>query len=444
LFAQYEVVFSDDFISDVDAKALLAGAASSWSESTGLPKDIEYKSLQSHLGDDEPTYTPTTSAQTYDLMWSEGKQFLCSTPILDSESKNETSQAEARAAEEKELARASYHGVELLQDLDGPCMYFWSDWWTYSFCHTSEVKQFHQLPLQPGKAPQEDKKIPSFILGRAKPPSDNSQDHKVNSVDIHKGHKIITTQTTEIHVKGDVKYLSQQLDDGTICDLTGSPRRVEVQYHCNPNTKDRIGYIKEVTTCSYLLVIYTPKLCKDVAFMPPQDNTTNTISCHTVVPADQLVQYQHLRTLSAQQGSFEIKSEGLITVGGTVIGGKKIVGNEGSKLPVPGSESTLSEKVADLIARSNGAADGGVVETLSDEAIKRLDLDPKYIERLREELQEMAGDKGWKLEIIEVQGDLREIRGIVDGEDEEEEVFETDKADDEVDEGTEETYKEDL
>ena len=40
--------------------------------------------------------------------------------------------------------------------------------------------------------------------------------------------------------------------------------------------------IKEVSTCSYLVVIHTPRLCNDVAFQPPQENKPNPISCFPV------------------------------------------------------------------------------------------------------------------------------------------------------------------
>jgi len=55
---------------------------------------------------------------------------------------------------------------------------------------------------------------------------------------------------------------------GTWCELIKKNRRIEVQFQCDPNGGDRIEWIKETTTCSYLMVIHTPKLCHDLAFVP--------------------------------------------------------------------------------------------------------------------------------------------------------------------------------
>lgn len=55
---------------------------------------------------------------------------------------------------------------------------------------------------------------------------------------------------------------------GTWCELTKKNRKIEVQFQCDPNAGDRIAWIKEVSTCSYLMVIHTAKLCNDLAFVP--------------------------------------------------------------------------------------------------------------------------------------------------------------------------------
>ncbi|KAI9708870.1 MAG: hypothetical protein M1812_007862 [Candelaria pacifica] len=51
--------------------------------------------------------------------------------------------------------------------------------------------------------------------------------------------------------------------------------------------------------------------------------------------------------------------------------------------------------------------------------LQKKQLDPELVESLKEEVQKMAGDKGWKLEVVDAHG-VREMRGIVDGEEDEE------------------------
>ena len=58
------------------------------------------------------------------------------------------------------------------------------------------------------------------------------------------------------------------MEGGTWCELTKKNRRIEIQFQCDPSGGDRIAWIKETSTCSYLMVIHTPKLCNDLAFVP--------------------------------------------------------------------------------------------------------------------------------------------------------------------------------
>ncbi|KZF23559.1 hypothetical protein L228DRAFT_246345 [Xylona heveae TC161] len=59
-------------------------------------------------------------------------------------------------------------------------------------------------------------------------------------------------------------------------------------------------------------------------------------------------------------------------------------------------------------------AEGRGVQSLNDEDLRRLDLDPRNIEYLRKELQELAGDKAWRLEVIDLADGVRRIRGVLD------------------------------
>ena len=70
--------------------------------------------------------------------------------------------------------------------------------WTYEFCHSRAVKQFHQSETQRKE----------FVLGR------QSQSAKS---------RILSVNDTTVY-----SYLSLSLGDGTICDLNAKPREVVV------------------------------------------------------------------------------------------------------------------------------------------------------------------------------------------------------------------------
>jgi hypothetical protein len=44
------------------------------------------------------------------------------------------------------------------------------------------------------------------------------------------------------------RYLVQKWSGGTICDMTGRPRRIEVQFHCRMGGVDEIASIREIAT----------------------------------------------------------------------------------------------------------------------------------------------------------------------------------------------------
>ncbi|KAL8964852.1 MAG: hypothetical protein Q9183_004175, partial [Haloplaca sp. 2 TL-2023] len=221
------------------------------------------------------------------------RPYLCQIPSVSIPSQNETTRAKDKAEEAAEIARATDRGWELLKDMEGHCMYFISGWWSYSFCYNTDVKQFHQLP--PGKGapnfpPMEDPSTPTYVLGRFEryphPDSDRKANPRIDAPkedippSFHSAHQ---SPNTQLRAKGDLRYLVQKLSGGTTCDLTGRDRKVEVQFHCHPQSSDRIGWIKEVSTCSYLMVIYTPRLCNDIAFLPPRENKAAPITCQEIL-----------------------------------------------------------------------------------------------------------------------------------------------------------------
>ncbi len=88
-------------------------------------------------------------------------------------------------------------------------------------------------------------------------------------------------------------------------------------------------------------------------------------------------------------------------------------------------------RLTEIIARAKSKAEGGQVEMVSDADLAKLDLDPAMVEELKKEVQKLAKEKGWKIELVDAPGEVREILGIVDGDEEEEE-------------GSEEIYKDEL
>lgn len=314
-------------------------------------------------------------------------------------------------------------------------MYFLSGWWSYSFCYRTQIKQFHQLPPGNGAPiypPTEDPTTPSYVLGEFRSGKDKIDGSSPS------------TDVVEVRTQGETRYLVQKLGGGTTCDLTGKERRVEIQYHCSPSSTDRLGWIKEIATCTYLMVIYTPRLCNDVAFLPPRENKANPITCKEILKPNEISEWESQRSQMAQEPQEEVLNiepeEQHAIVGGIEIGGKKQVGQEGKRIE-KGRVASENQEITDVVAKK----EGGKIAQMSKEDLEKVGLDAESIESMKNEMEELAGAKDWKLEVVDGPGGVRELRGVVQADAEEsEQTADSNEASSGEEEGSEEGYKEEL
>ncbi|KAF9894261.1 hypothetical protein FE257_007763 [Aspergillus nanangensis] len=415
---QFQVLFPDEYILDLHAKELLETRADSaaFDESP-----VRSEQTQVHLQDDTAENTLQQQQQqkgnadlTYEEMILDDRRYFCQIPLVASDDGNRTDEKEPTEADEKrELARATDRGIELLSEMEGKCLYFISGWWSYSFCYQKQVKQFHALPSGsgiPNYPPMEDPTTHSFVLGQF-PDTDG-----YDGSDSESDRKKPTAEIAELQTKGGSRYLVHHLQGGTTCDLTGRDRNIEVQFHCHPQSSDRIGWIKELTTCSYLMVIYTPRLCNDVAFQPQQQEEVHSIECREILSHDDVPEWEAMREhqLSQQLVESAATSEFQI-VGDVKVGAQKLVGSEGKRIE-KGRVATAGEEKVDIVAKR----ENGEIKSLSRAEMEKFDLDPEKIDNLRKRLEELAEGRDWTLEVVTTNGE-RGLRGLVDADDDEEE-----------------------
>ncbi|KAJ7098009.1 hypothetical protein B0H15DRAFT_1009151 [Mycena belliarum] len=177
------------------------------------------------------------------------------------------------------------HSWSLLLPLAGTCLYHRQPWFTYSYCHNEEIRQFRELiqarPLPPGAhRPEEDPDWESYTLGRAPPTP-------APGTDLTAAQQDALAANLELARTAGSRYLVQRWGDGTICDKTGKPREVEVQFHCSMATTDTIAFVKEAKTCAYVLVVHTPRLCGEPGFMSSKEaGEQASISCRQIVAGE--------------------------------------------------------------------------------------------------------------------------------------------------------------
>ena len=360
-------------------------------------------------------------------------KYLCSIPIIQPAGpENETANALARAEEKREQDRAAIKGWELINDFEGGCLYYMSGWWSYSFCNNREIVQFHAASAAPnGQPPKRDPHSQEYVLGRIPTLPEKADNRAQERSSQGRGGADLPA---ELQVKGEQRYLVQRLEGGTTCDLTGRDRTIEVQYQCAPGLQgDRIGWIKEVTICSYVMMINTPRLCNDVAFRPPPEKRANPITCQRIsdgVPTldGKVTEKKASHDASQEEGKDAVNSDTLDQsnprplIGDIEIGARRILDGDSTKPPVKlahpndilGGGLDRSQ-LAEVIAQAASKKDGGKVSQLSEEDLAKLDIDPKALEDMRKELQKLAEDAGWTIEVVAVgDGDELELHGYVD------------------------------
>ncbi|KAJ3075468.1 Protein OS-9, partial [Quaeritorhiza haematococci] len=251
-----------------------------------------------------------------------GETYLCRLPAKKEAHPQENTglQSTSGEAQQKDLRRA----IALLEPMRKSCLYHISGWWTYEFCYKKHIRQFHPLTEQemaqiPANSIMQQQEKMNFFLGKhmdiTPPPKYSSSSSSKSSKNDGGGAGAAAASTKDVsapaagsggsgkdvvvkyggtelveiedghddsHVR---RYLRQKWGGGSWCDVTGQPRTTEVQYHCSPSHEEHIALIKETSTCNYKVVIHTPHLCRDPAFVPRNQDEAQKIVCSPLPPS---------------------------------------------------------------------------------------------------------------------------------------------------------------
>jgi protein OS-9 len=237
-FPQYEVHFSEDYVSEEQARLHIKSNGQLENEERS---EIEHYTGRSSHDSHDSGEVPEEEKLEYEMMIHHKQRYLCSIPQVEKhvEQTNENDTL-SKAEQEKELARANDRGWELLSGMQGNCIYHMHGWWSYRFCYNKDVKQFHQLPPSRGMPvypPVEDPNAQGYLLGRY---DEKKAKHDVQAQSEQKwegeGALEVSEHATrkiggqgELVTRGESRYLVQKLEGGTECDLTGKERKIEVQ-----------------------------------------------------------------------------------------------------------------------------------------------------------------------------------------------------------------------
>lgn len=180
---------------------------------------------------------------------------------------------------------------------------------------------------------------------------------------------------------------------------------------------DKIAMIKEVSTCSYLMIIYTPRLCNDVAFQPKQENLAHPITCHPVIASsevdawdlarleDKVAQSDLLAALAADPLGADPDSQRGPVIGGIRVGAKKLVGGEGREI----EKGIIAGGGKEIFLGTLVTSDG---KMMSKDELKKVGMEVRDVEKLQRNSKKLAGPKEWRLDLIETPAGQKEYRLI--------------------------------
>lgn len=160
-------------------------------------------------------------------------------------------------------------------------------YWTYAFCPGDKIIQFHeavppreQLPKDRAEGrhrPENPSTV--FVLGRFSPASkdkflfDNQaspEQFERTMREAVRSYRLVQKKEAPFGHQPAQNVVEQLVMDGSVCDMTGQPRTVEVVYKCQVADwkAPQIVNVEEVRTCHYRMHLHVPLLCNYEPFVP--------------------------------------------------------------------------------------------------------------------------------------------------------------------------------
>lgn len=157
-----------------------------------------------------------------------GDYISCYVPNVDADLDSSVAQYN-----ETELNEMLENGVKIITTVFNGCITYLGGFWNYELCSNTGLSQFDGDPKT---------STSNYQLGRIK--------------------KSVEDREFQLLYDDFGYYISELVGSGDICDLTGHPRVVEIQYICRPAAGPAsIQWVREIKTCHYEIQVAIPELC---------------------------------------------------------------------------------------------------------------------------------------------------------------------------------------
>lgn len=227
-----------------------------------------------------------------------GQKYWCMLPHPSLEEEMDSSGKPENAAEkdEQNVTKNDNSTVgnvgkirQLLEPMSAqPCLLRTKDWWTYEFCYGRTVRQYHMEEGKPNG--------PVMILG--------FYDHDLEWLDENKSGVPVKDET----LPRPSKHHSQLYTNGSTCDLTGNLRQTEVRFECDPTSVvDVISRVTEPTSCEYVIIVSTSRICAIPHFRPPPAKKPFKIECQPLLTQSEYDAYEQLKVQHEKLAEEKVK-----------------------------------------------------------------------------------------------------------------------------------------
>ncbi|KAI9088310.1 hypothetical protein DFS34DRAFT_640733 [Phlyctochytrium arcticum] len=254
----------------------------------------------SRSSDGSATYTEPVIPKYYFCQLPDSSSSWPSRPVRENEhnSKNDDSKSPTESEEPEEVTKASVVSTQAylfritqtlaaLWPLTSECIPYTQGWWSYEYCHMRRVRQLHAYTGKYADHPPLE-----YVLGQ--PSATDIFDTRQSMLSISPNY--LPTSISAIAAAAAIAlveyddegrhYLRLRWHRGTLCEVTGKARHIEVQFHCC--NEEHVASVREIAVCNYVMVVHTHRVCElewfqAAPWVQKRNKQMDSITCRVVV-----------------------------------------------------------------------------------------------------------------------------------------------------------------
>ncbi|KAI3637098.1 hypothetical protein MIR68_004804 [Amoeboaphelidium protococcarum] len=271
-----------------------------------LTADIEQQAIQQQeqqlrqqdqLGEMPQQLQQVSTSEKIVLQSPDGLKYRCVFPLLINDRDQSDVDNDDKQNQQLDEGSLLNKAVSAIEPLKKSCLISVDGWWTYEYCHLNYLRQYHQKlvpqldangqPIQQHQQQQQQGGGVQLQTVFATPQV--VYDYYLGRYAAANPDRSINTNNVQLvrHPRTNARGVLFKISGGSMCEVIGKQRKVDVFFYCSTTGVRRFSSVKELSTCVYSLNIYVPELCQLTEFVPQDENVVNQINCQLVLSDDE-------------------------------------------------------------------------------------------------------------------------------------------------------------